>query len=84
MPATTNIFRCRYEVSDSCLLVQRPAFQPSSPYPSWLRGTVVERRYDRRTFPVYTLDLQMMGDHLCGQTVRYKVSQLGQLSLSSF
>jgi len=43
---------------------------------------------DQRTFPfLSTLDLQLMGDHLCGQTVRYKVSQLGQLgqlSLSSF
>jgi len=49
-----------------------------------LRGTVVERRSVTGELPCSTLDLQLMGDHLPGQTVCCKVSQLGQLSLSSF
>jgi len=33
-------------------------------------GTMVERR--SLNFPCPTLDLQLTGDHLCGQAVRYR------------
>jgi len=39
----------------------------------WLRGTVVRTLvFDQRTFLSHALDLQLMGDHVCGYAVRYR------------
>jgi len=42
------------------------------PLIAWLRGTVVERWSLTGELSCPTLDLQLTGDHLCGQAVRYR------------
>jgi len=42
----------------------------------WLRGTVVERRSLTDELSLFYAWPAADGDHLCGWTVRYKVSQL--------
>jgi len=60
---------------------ERPArrrthsYPPSHPPPvliGWLHGTVVKRRSLAGELPCPALDLQLTGDHLCGQTARYR------------
>ena len=40
--------------------------------PGWLRGTAVERRSLVGELSLSCARPQLIGDHLCGQTVRYK------------
>jgi len=49
-----------------------------------LRCTVVERRSMVANLPCAMLDLQLMGNHYCGQTIRYRSAKQANSAFHPF